>query len=326
VQQAADAPDASIVQESVVPLTEAAKGGKGLIKVIDAGWGTSGYYGQDVLARDAAAAFPAGTKMYWDHPSLDEAKSRPERSLRDLAAETTGPARWMTDGPDGPGVYAPAAVFSAYRPALEELKDSIGVSIRASAHVRPGEADGRRGPIIERLLPAPTNSVDFVTIPGRGGRVAALFEAARGRNDIPMEGDDVTEELKAAQEAVAAAEARAARAEAAAAMLAARALATETLAGSGLADAARDVVIERVTANPPMTDGALDREAFVALVKAEADKEQAYIDRLTGRGEVRHMGSGATEAAAPDSAALVATFRRLGLTESAAKTAAAGRR
>jgi len=321
-------PDPEVIaQESVVPLTEAAKGGKGLIKVIDSGWGTSGYYGSDVLERDAPIAFPAGTKMYWDHPTSDEAKSRPERSLRDLAAETTGPARWMKDGPDGPAVYAPASVFSAYRSSIEELSDNIGVSIRASAHIRPGEAEGRKGSIVERLLPAALNSIDFVTIPGRGGRVAALFEAARGRNVATTQTteDDVSEaELKAAQNAQQAAEARAAIAENTVAALAARALAGEVLRTVDIPDVARESIIERLASNPPMKDGALDRDAFTATVTAEAAKEKAYIDRLTGRGEVRNMGSGT--GAVADPAALAATFQRLGLSESAAKTAAAGRR
>jgi hypothetical protein len=327
VAQAAAPDDTAIVQESVVPLSEAAKGGKGLIKVIDPGWGTSGFYSPAVLERDAPLAFPAGTKMYWDHPTLDEARQRPERSLRDLAALTTGPAAWMKDGPEGPAVYAPVDVLAAYRPSLDELKDDIGVSIRASAHVRNGEADGRKGPLVERLLPGPVNSIDFVTTPGRGGRIAALFEAARGRNIVDVsEGDDVSaEELKAAQEAQAAAEARAATAEAAVAVLAAREVATTTLAGVDIPEPAREAIMARVLVAPPMKDGALDREAFTAAVTEAATAEKAYIDRLTGRGEVRGMGSG-TAAAVADPAILTATFQRLGLSESAAKTAATGRR
>jgi hypothetical protein len=233
----------------------------------------------------------------------------------------------MKDGPEGPAVYAPVDVLTAYRPSLDELKDDIGVSIRASAHVRNGEADGRKGPLVERLLPGPVNSIDFVTTPGRGGRIAALFEAARGRNIVDVsEGDDVSaEELKAAQEAQAAAEARAATAEAAVAVLAAREVATTTLAGVDIPEPAREAIMARVLVAPPMRDGALDREAFTAAVTEAATAEKAYIDRLTGRCEVRGICSG-TAAAATDPSILTATFQRLGLSESAAKTAATGRR
>jgi hypothetical protein len=317
----------TIAQEAVLPLSEAARGGKGLIRVITPGWGSSGFYSPDVLERDAPKAFPAGTKMFWDHPAVDD--KRPERSLRDLAAELTSDAKWMRDGPEGPGVYAPASVFSAYRPSIEELQDSIGVSIRASAHIRPGEAEGKKGPIVERLLASPTNSVDFVTIPGRGGRVAALFEAARGRNDAgTTEDDNVSEaELLAAQEAARAAEQRAVKAEAAAASMTAKVIASEVLAGVDIPEPARVAVAERVVTDPPMKDGALDADVFRAKVTDEAGKEKAYIDRLTGRGEVRGMGSGTAEAVATiDTSGLAQTFQRLGLSESAAATAAAGRR
>jgi hypothetical protein len=86
-------------------------------------------------------------------------------------------------------------------------------------------------------------------------------------------------------------------------------------------------VAERVVTDPPMKDGALDAEAFRAMVTDEAGKEKAYIDRLTGRGEVRGMGSGTAEAATTfDPSGLAQTFQRLGLSESAAAMAAAGRR
>jgi hypothetical protein len=79
-----------------------------------------------------------------------------------------------------------------------------------------------------------------------------------------------------------------------------------------------------------MKDGALDKAALTATVTAEAQKEAAYIARLTGKGEVRGMGSGdagpsVAEAEAAQTA-MAATFQRMGLSEAAAKTAAAGRR
>jgi len=331
VTQQSAAGEGVMVQESAIEaIEEAARGGKGLIKVIDAGWGTSGYYGSDILRRDAGSTWPAGTMMYWDHPTADEAKARPERSLRDLAARTTEAARWMDDGPKGPGVYAPAAIVSTYRDSIDELKDDIGVSIRASARVRQGEAAGRRGPIIERLLPSPTNSIDFVTLAGRGGQVAALFEAARGRNVEDDTGDSDMGELQeaiaraeAAEQARDAALARATVAESAAAILAAGSVISEALRSTSLPDAARESVAARMAVNPPMKDGALDADALRAAVTEAAVAEQAYIDRLTGKGEVRGMGSGAPDAQqAPD---MTAAFQRLGLSESAAKVAAAGR-
>jgi hypothetical protein len=59
---------------------------------------------------------------------------------------------------------------------IESIAPYIGVSISGSAtDITMGEAEGRRGPIIEDL--ARVDSVDFVTHAGRGGMV--LLESAR---------------------------------------------------------------------------------------------------------------------------------------------------
>jgi hypothetical protein len=57
------------------------------------------------------------------------------------------------------------------------MADAIGVSIRASADVAVGEAEGRNGRIVTELLEG--RSVDFVTMAGRGGRVLEVIESAR---------------------------------------------------------------------------------------------------------------------------------------------------
>lgn len=144
------------------------------IDLITPGWGSSGYYAADVLEQAAAdVVFPAGTHMYIDHQTAVENMDRPEGSLMNLAAVLAEDATW-----NGTALTARARVFSSYAPALAEMRESIGVSIRATAEVSQGEADGRRGQIIERLVEA--NSVDFVTKAGRGGRIAEVLEAALG--------------------------------------------------------------------------------------------------------------------------------------------------
>lgn len=173
-----------LVESDLVPLVEKAvrKDGTVRVKVISPGWGSSGYYAADVLERDGPKVFKAGTKMYWDHPTKEEESQRPERSLRDLAAELTEDARWEGDSETGPGLYAIAKVFGKYREAVDELAPHIGTSIRALGKAANGEAEGRRGPVVSQLVSA--KSVDFVTQPGRGGQVVqALFEAARGLNE-----------------------------------------------------------------------------------------------------------------------------------------------
>ncbi len=164
----------------VVPLIEAKTDDKGTIpvKIIDPGWGSSGYYSREVLQQAVnARVYAAGLQMYWNHPSKSDEKERPERDLRDLAGVLTEDARWDEHGSKGPGIYARAKVFSAYRDAVAEMGPYIGLSHYVWGESKQGEAEGRKGEIVTRIVAA--RSVDFVTVPGRGGAIAEAFRAAR---------------------------------------------------------------------------------------------------------------------------------------------------
>ena len=164
----------------VVPLIEAKTDDKGTIpvKIIDPGWGSSGYYSREVLQQAVnARVYAAGLQMYWNHPSKSDEKERPERDLRDLAGVLTEDARWDEHGSKGPGVYARAKVFAAYRDAVAEMGPYIGLSHYVWGESKTGEAEGKKGDIITRIVAA--RSVDFVTVPGRGGAIAEAFRNAR---------------------------------------------------------------------------------------------------------------------------------------------------
>lgn len=167
-----------ITESRPLAVTEAAAAagtGRLQVQVITPGWGSSGYYSQEVLeAAGQAQVFPAGTQMYLDHPSYSEAQDRPERSVRDLAAVLTESAHWDADLQ---ALVAEAQVFGPYRDVLAEMRDAIGVSIRATATVEQGEAEGRTGTIVSELVEGV--SVDFVTQAGRGGRILQVLESAR---------------------------------------------------------------------------------------------------------------------------------------------------
>lgn len=161
----------------IAPSADAGVGGKRFkIRLIEADvWGSSGYYSHQVLEAAAKAnIFRKGTKMYIDHPSATEQQDRPERSILDLAGTLDTDATIEVDG-----LWGEAVVYDHYAPVIEAIKDDIGVSIRAWANMEHGEAKGRKGPIITEFTEAA--SVDYVTTPGAGGRVAALLESARGQ-------------------------------------------------------------------------------------------------------------------------------------------------
>lgn len=302
------------------------------LKLIQPGWGSSGYYGAEMLERDGPKVFKTGTKMYWDHPTATEESERPERSLRDLAAELVSDAKWDPKGPAGPGLYASAKVFGGFKEAVDDLAPHIGVSIRALGKGKTGEAEGRKGPVIESIVAA--KSVDFVTAPGAGGQVLSLFESARGgatRPNPPKESQVTEEEARALREANTAAIARLGVLEARAIRAEAREFAREQLdaiaEASRLPAAAKSRVLGQVLADVPVAEGELDREAFKTRIVEAATAEATYLGQVVGSGAIRGMGAAApvevTEAAA--ATALEESFRSLGLSETAAKIAAGGR-
>lgn len=165
-----------------IQLTEAALGqvaapddqGRFMLQLITPGWGSSGHYSAKVLEAAAkAGVFKAGMKTYLDHPSTTESLDRPERSVRDIAGMLTEDAHW--DSSRG-ALVAQAQVFGPYREVLTEMKDAIGVSIRAAAQVESGEAEGRQGVIVTELVEGV--SADYVTDAGRGGRILQVLESA----------------------------------------------------------------------------------------------------------------------------------------------------
>lgn len=167
-------------------------GARQRVELITPGWGSSGYYSPAVLEQAAKErAFPAGTQMHLDHQTPREEAEQPAGSVRTLAAVLTEDAYW---DPSVPGLVAEARVFSPWAPVLAEMKDAIGVSISAAAEFKPGEAEGRKGAIIERLVPDTLNRVDFVTHAGRGGRIAAVLEHYRPATEATA--NDVERQLR----------------------------------------------------------------------------------------------------------------------------------
>lgn len=333
-----DAGEAAILGD-FIPLTEAAvrSDGTALIKLIAPGWGASGYYSPEVLKRDGPKIFKAGTFGYWDHPTATEEAERPEGSLSRLASKLVSDARWQDHGPAGAGLYADAQVFGPFKDAVNELAGSIGVSIRAAGRATRGEAEGRKGQLIEELVSA--RSVDWVTVPGAGGKVISIFEAARAtpraQAEQPEEKPKMTDEERAAltalQQELATAKTEAARLREALLLRDAReAVGAQLSATNSLPTVTRTRLLEQASANPPVAaDGTLDRAALTATVASAIATEQAYLSEAAGygAGQVRGMGSGAaTPPAAVDvTAKLKEAFGALGLTPAEAETAARSR-
>lgn len=315
-----------------IPLVEKAvrRDGTIPIKVIAPGWGTSGYYPADVLERDGPRLFGAGLQMFWDHQTAQEEAERPEGSLEDLAAVLTTPARWESNGAAGPGLYADAKVFPAYVESVDSLAPHIGVSIRASGRAQPGEAEGRKGPIVQAI--ASVKSIDFVTKPGAGGQILQLFEAARPQRQPSKETHMDEKLLKEAQDQVAALAAANARLQEALTLRDARDFVGAALAKSTLPAITQARLAESLSKAPPLDQaGALDKTAYTTQIAEAIRAETEYLQAVAGYGAGRVEGMGATSPASAQSTAeadikrMTESFRALGLTEAEAAIAANGR-
>lgn len=319
----------------VVPLVEKAVRTDGTvpIKAIAPGWGSSGYYPAEVLERDGPAIFKAGTHMFIDHPSASEEADRPERSVRELGGVFESDARWEADGPDGPGLYADIRPLGEFAAHLDSLAPHIGVSIRAMGRAAAGEAEGRKGPVIESLVAA--KSVDFVTRAGAGGKVLSLLEAARTPAPAApappavLQEDAVSaEQIQKLQEALAAektareaAEAQNARRGEALVAIQAQAVVEGRLRlVEGIQDATRARLLETLVRNPPTKDGVLDAEALATRIDEAVKVEAAYLASLGFTpGRIVGMNSDPKPAALDEATKARATgaWSELGLSENA---------
>jgi hypothetical protein len=168
-------------------LAAPSKGNKWKVKVIESGWGSSGYYSSDMLAHYGPQVFTKGTKVFMNHPSVSEANDRPERNVEKLAGKLVSDAYFTENG-----LVAEIEFYSHYAPIIKEMAGDVGLSIHAMGSAVMGEAEGRQGPIIESLVADPLTSVDVVTVAGAGGKFLSLLESYSRNN---TETEQVAESL-----------------------------------------------------------------------------------------------------------------------------------
>jgi hypothetical protein len=331
-----EAPEAAAMSEAAmeaefVPLVERAvrRDGTIPIKIIKPGWGSSGYYSREVLERDGPQVFKKGLKGFWNHQTAQEEALRPEGDLNALAMELVSDARFA-DGPVGPGLYADAKVFGPYQEAVNELAPHIGVSIRASGRAVAGEAEGRKGPIVQQLTAA--RSIDFVTEPGAGGRILEMFEAARPQQQQSTVQKEPEVNEKQFQESIAKLEQQNARLTEALLLRDARDFVRQAVATASVPDVTKARLVESLSANPPVKDGLLDTETYATRIAEAIKGEMDYLTKAAGYGSGRIEGMGGTahthalDVKPEEAEARIASaMQRMGFTEAQAKSAAAGR-
>lgn len=167
-----------------VPLAEAKfDKGRATVIVIKAGFNATEdrYYPAEMLRRDFKVF--EGMKMYADHPTEEEDKARPERSIRDWVATLTE----VTCDESGTVTGVAEIVEPWLMQKLASLRDKemlseMGISINAVGSASKATIDGKETLVIEKLVAC--RSVDFVTEPGAGG-IVTLYESDRN-HDIDL--------------------------------------------------------------------------------------------------------------------------------------------
>lgn len=290
----------ALVETDETDLTEAKTR---VVKLIAPGWGSSGYYPADVLKRDGPNVFKAGLHNFIDHPTPIEEKERPEGSLNKLASVLTEDATWKDDYKGfGPGLYSKIKANDVFGSFLDGFSDNIGMSIRASGKVKIGEADGKRGPIVESITTA--KSVDYVTLPGAGGKVLELFESTRNKSQLvdvkTVESNGETtmtdQELKEIKDAVAALTTQNARLIESNIMRDAREYAARKLDNPAikLHAATKLRILDGLVVSTPLTEaGNIDVVAFNALIETAVTNEVGYLTNVGAYGKISGFGSSA---------------------------------
>lgn len=179
MESAAAAGSTALSEYTPIPLIEAPSdkdGSKWRVLLIKAGTSANRvHYPEDVL-RQAAPLFE-GTRAYADHPTRDDARNRPERSVRDIVG-------WYDDVRYDPKVKGLTADFNVLPSAgwLREgmldaynrgKPDLFGFSINAQGSKTGRVVEG--GYLLEAITSV--RSTDVVTVPGAGGRVLDVLEA-----------------------------------------------------------------------------------------------------------------------------------------------------
>jgi len=146
--------------------------------IIKSGWGSSGYYSPQLLeAATTAQTFRPGRPSFANHPTEEEFANG--RDITKIMGRLISEPE-VRESEDGEGVelWAQMKVNEKWIDFVEEYKDTIGLSIFASGEVSEGEAEGRKGYIVESFDPNdPYTSVDFVVAAGAGGKVGRMLES-----------------------------------------------------------------------------------------------------------------------------------------------------
>lgn len=142
------------------------------IKIIEAGEGSSGFYPAEVLERDGARAFPAGTRTFANHDSFEDLMNGGD--IARIMGGTTEAATYR----DG-ALWAPWEPNSKWRDWVAENYKYVGISINTPGQKEVGTVGDYTGNVVTALENGPYTSIDVVVAPGAGGGFSRMLEGAQ---------------------------------------------------------------------------------------------------------------------------------------------------
>lgn len=146
-------------------------GVKARVRLISSGLGSSGYYPAAVLERDGAAAFPAGSFIYYNHRTESEEYERNgSRDVRDIVGKLLTDAEYVAEEE---ALYADALFYGSDADRVKAIAEDVELSIEAS-----GKRNEETGEITE-LIPHPHNAVTIVPRGGRDGKITEFLESLK---------------------------------------------------------------------------------------------------------------------------------------------------
>lgn len=139
--------------------------------------GSSAYYPKEVLEA-GKHLFSKGTRIFRNHPSMDEKWNQPERKVEDIVG-------WLSEDAtfDGKDLYANATFLDEEQTRIKELAEAgvIGMSIRAQGEM----TEGKNGMELKKFTAV--QSVDVVTVAGAGGEFTQVLESAKSGSEAASE-------------------------------------------------------------------------------------------------------------------------------------------
>lgn len=155
-------PEQITFTEALAGALETSTDGTYPVTLLTPGLGTSAYYSESVIKRDAPKAFPKGTHVYLTHERLASGEPSPEKLLGTLIEDT------VIRESDGAAInrFKPISTRAEF---VEAVYKHVGLSISAGGSATIGTMDGRQVKMAESIDYHISNSVDMVSYPGRAG-------------------------------------------------------------------------------------------------------------------------------------------------------------